>query len=94
MMEFEWDETKSEWNRIKRGLPFDLAIELFEGFVTDKVDNRRDYGEVRTIAVGKARGTVLVCIYTDRGGVRRIISLREANRRERHGYRSVYSGRL
>jgi uncharacterized protein len=93
-MDFEWDETKSEWNRIKRGLPFRLAIELFEGFVTDKVDSRWNYGEVRMIAVGQAGGRVLVCIYTDRGGVRRIISLRDANRRERHAYRSVYPGRL
>jgi uncharacterized DUF497 family protein len=40
IMDFEWDESKSEWNQIKRGLPFPLAIELFEGFVADKVDSR------------------------------------------------------
>jgi uncharacterized protein len=92
IMDFEWDETKSEWNHIKRGLPFTLAIELFKGFATEKVDSRRNYGEVRMIAVGQASGRALVCIYTDRGDVRRIISLRDANRRERHAYRSLYPG--
>ena len=91
-MNFEWDEIKSEWSRVKRGLPFDLAIELFEGAVIDQIDNRRDYGEKRVKAIGTARGKTLACIYTDRGDARRIISLRYANRRERDGYRAVYSG--
>ena len=91
-MEFEWDETKSERNRVKRGLPFRLAIELFAGFVTDKIDNRWNYGEKRVMAIGVSGGRLLACVYTDRGNVRRIISLRNASRRERDGYRSVYPG--
>lgn len=91
-MDFEWDEAKSERNRIERGLPFGLAVELFQDFVIDQVDDRRNYGETRMIAVGSVGGRVLVCAYTDRDGVRRIISLRDANRRERHGYRTAYPG--
>ena len=91
-MDFEWDEVKSERNRIERGLPFGLAVELFQDFVIGQVDDRRNYGETRMIAVGSVGGRILVCVYTDRDGVRRIISLRDANRRERHGYRTAYPG--
>lgn len=91
-MEFEWDEAKSEHNRVTRGLPFDLVEELFGGRVVAEPDSRRDYGEQRMIAIGRAGGLVLVCIYTDRGAVRRIISLRKANRRERNAYGSAVLG--
>jgi uncharacterized DUF497 family protein len=62
---------------------------LFDGFVVEEPDMRRDYGEKRMRAVGTVRDIVLVCIYTDRGLRRRIISLRPANRREQHDYRSA-----
>ncbi len=87
-MEFEWDEAKSERNRIERGLPFRLALPLFRGFVVEEQDARRDYGERRIIAIGRSGGEILVCIYTDRGDSRRVISLRRANRKERHAYRT------
>jgi hypothetical protein len=85
-MDFEWDEAKSERNRVERRLPFEAAIELFDGLVVVRADRRHDYGEVRHQAVGQARGRTLFCVYTDRGTVRRIISLRYANRRERDAY--------
>ncbi|HEY7298363.1 MAG TPA: BrnT family toxin [Xanthobacteraceae bacterium] len=53
---------------------------------------RRDYGERRIKAIGRAAGQVLVCVYTDRSTARRIISLRVANRRERDAYRAAYKG--
>lgn len=88
-MEFEWNEAKSERNRVERGLPFALAVELFEGPVIEQTDNRHDYGEARVQAVGRAGGRTLLCVYTDRGEVRRVISLRYANRRERNAYRAA-----
>lgn len=84
MMDFEWDQAKSERNRIERGLPFGLAVELFEGPVIERADNRRDYGEGRMQAIGRVGSVILLCVYTDRGEVRRVISLRDANRRERN----------
>lgn len=45
---------------------------------------------MRVIAVGSVRGEVLPSIYTDRGAKRRIISLRQTNRRQRNAYRSVH----
>ena len=62
---------------------------LFEGPVVEQIDGRRDYGERRMQAVGTAAGKTLLCIYTDRDQVRRIISLRYANRRERDAYRAA-----
>jgi putative transcriptional regulator len=48
------------------------------------VDNRRDYGEVRIIAIGLIDQRVHVCVYTLRGERKRIISLRRA-----HGEKSM-----
>jgi len=91
-MEFEWDEAKSERNRIERGSPFRLAITLFEGSFVEREDVRRDYREVRISAIGEAEGKILACVYTDRDGNRRIISLRRASRKERHDYRASQLG--
>jgi hypothetical protein len=54
------------------------------------VDNRRDYGEQRVVAIGLAQGIALTVVFTDRTEtgaiVRRIISARLSNRRERQAY--------
>jgi hypothetical protein len=89
-VEFEWDEAKSERNRTQRGLPFNLATELFNRRVFEETDTRRAYGEKRVRAIGRVGGATLVCIYTDRADRRRIISLRYASRRERDAYRALY----
>ena len=85
-MEFEWDEAKSERNLRERGFDFAYAAGIFEGLVIETIDDRLDYGEERVIAIGETGGSVLVVVYTDRDGVRRIISARLANRRERDVY--------
>ena len=87
-MLFEWSES----NTRSRGLPFDIAMALFDGPTLESPDRRREYGERRVKAIGRAAGQVLVCVYTDRSAVRRIISLRVANRRERDAYRAAYHG--
>lgn len=89
-MDFEWDPTKSERNRVQRDLPFDLAIEMFDGPIIERIDRRQDYGEVRMQAGGAVGGLILLCVYTDRDAARRIVSLRRANRRERHAYRATF----
>ena len=52
------------------------------------LDLRHDYGEVRITAIGAVEEDVLVVTYTDRGDVRRIISARPANRKERRRWLS------
>jgi uncharacterized DUF497 family protein len=91
-MIFEWDEEKSLANAKSRGLPFEIAMALFDGPTLESPDRRRDYGERRIKAIGRAAGQVLVCMYTDRSAARRIISLRMANRRERDAYGATYEG--
>jgi uncharacterized DUF497 family protein len=86
-MEFEWDDAKSERNRRERGFDFATAALIFDGPVQTTFDDRRDYSEERVIAIGEINGEVLVVVYTDRGQVRRIISARRANRKEREAWR-------
>jgi uncharacterized protein len=90
-MDFEWDEEKSEANLRERGFDFSFASLIFDGFTLEQEDRRKDYGERRVVAVGIADGIYITLVYTDRvveGGmaVRRIISARKSNRRERKTY--------
>ena len=91
-MDFEWDRAKSERNERDRGLPFELAVLLFDGPLIEQVDDRRSYGESRIRAIGVVGDVMLHCVYTFRGEVRRVISLRYANRKERDAYRATYQG--
>jgi uncharacterized DUF497 family protein len=50
------------------------------------VSTKRDYGEVRTLAIGELNGKIIAVIYTVRNGIYRIISSRRADRDERRTY--------
>lgn len=82
-MEFGWDEGKHKRNVRSRGIGFDVAARIFEGRTVEWLDDRFDYGERRIRAIGEADGGLLTVVYTLRGEVRRIISARRANRKER-----------
>ena len=82
-MQFGWDASKSDDNLRDRGFDFAFAAVIFEGLTVEVEDRRRDYGERRMVAIGQADGIHLTVVYTDRGGVRRVISARRSNRRER-----------
>lgn len=80
---------------IERGFDFEFATLIFGGATLEKEDRRRDYGELRVIAVGLAEGIALTVVYTDRApeagwSVRRIISARKSNRRERNAYEKAF----
>lgn len=49
-------------------------------------DTRFDYPERRFIAIASINHRLCVCVYTWRGHIRRIISLRKANSRELVAY--------
>jgi uncharacterized DUF497 family protein len=93
-MAFEWDRANSGRNQVERGLPFELAVLLFDGPTIERVDDRRSYGEIRIRALGMVGGVTLHCVYTHRGEEHRIISLslRYASRKERDAYRATYPG--
>jgi hypothetical protein len=88
-VDIDFDPAKNATNIARRGLDFADAILMWqEGPVIEIEDDRDDYGELRMIAIGRVRGRVCVTVYTDRGPVRRIISLRKANRREINAYQA------
>ena len=93
-MRFTWDSRKSEANLDERGFDFAFATLIFDGPTLERHDNRQDYGEMRIVALGIADGIPLTVVYTDRaeGGeiVRRIISARVSDRRERKAYREIF----
>lgn len=86
-MRFEWDEDKNAGNIAKHGISFAAASRIFDGITVSARDDRFDYGEDRVISIGLLDGiAVLVVVHTDRAGVCRIISARQANRKERERY--------
>ncbi len=86
-MEFEWDDVKNQTNIEKHGVQFKDAVRIFDGFTVGFIDDRNDYGEVREISIGMIDDiAVIVVVHTDRNGICRIISARQANRKERIRY--------
>lgn len=82
-MDFTFDPIKSDKNRTERGFGFAFAARVFSGRLVEAIDRRRDYAELRVKAIGEIAGVLYVVVYTDRDGIRRIISARLANRKER-----------
>jgi uncharacterized DUF497 family protein len=92
---FTWDPRKSARNNAERGFDFAFASAIFTGPTIERTDLRRDYGEVRRIAVGRFASVIMTVIYTDRvaedgTSERRIISARVSKRRERKAYEKAY----
>ena len=84
---FEWDADKDRVNRAKHGMSFEEVLSIFDGPTLTKLDDRRDYGEIRRITTGMLLpDIVLVVAHTDRGGKIRLISARKANRQERQAF--------
>ena len=81
-MRIDFDPAKDRLNIEKHGLSLAVAasLEWDEAFLW--IDDRRDYGENRVLALAPKTGVLYYVAFVDRGEVRRIISLRRANRRE------------
>lgn len=88
-VEFEWDPDKSNATFAARGFDFAFAAGIFAGPTIEVADARRDYSEVRIRAIGETASMALVVVYTDRNDLRRIISARVANRKERAQWLSL-----
>jgi uncharacterized protein len=81
-MRIEFDPAKDASNQAKHGVSLILAGELDWEAALVWVDARVDYAELRMIALAP-KSQILYCVaFVDRGDVRRVISLRRANRRE------------
>jgi uncharacterized DUF497 family protein len=89
-MRIEFDPAKDSTNQAKHGASLAVAIELDWQAALVWIDERFEYGETRMIALAP-RVNILYCVaFVDRGEVRRIISLRRANRREVKHYVENY----
>ena len=93
-MRFSWDPAKSARNVRQRGLSFTEAAPMWESPMLVWIDDRRDYGEVREIALGMVGPRVMVV-----GWVRRsnddihIFSFRKANARETKRYQAALAAK-
>ena len=85
--DFEWDNVKAAGNLAKHGVSFEQARRAFsDPCAIDFADDRRYYGEERTVLLGMVGNRLLVVIHTIRDGNVRIISAREAEPHERRRY--------
>ena len=86
-MEFEWDEDKNQSDLHKHGVSFGTARQIFSRPILTRVDDRRDYGEVRNISTGQTDGaTVIVVVHAEREGNIRLMPARPSPRKERWTY--------
>ena len=81
-MKIEFDSAKDEVNQTKHGMSLSVAVELDWEAALVWVDERFEYDETRMIALAPKTEILYYVAFVDRGEVRRIISLRRANRRE------------
>jgi uncharacterized DUF497 family protein len=93
-MRFEWDVDKNRTNQRKHdGLAFESAALVFNDPNTIFRKDRVVAGEQRWHAIGTATGAVLLVVHVyrmenehDKEEIIRIVSAREANKRERGIY--------
>jgi len=79
---FDWDESKRAANLARHGIDFAAVVRFDWDNAQLTPDTRRDYGELRIIALGRVGPRVHVLIFAPRAELIRIISLRKANARE------------
>ena len=87
-MKFEWHGTKAAANLRKHGVSFDEAATVFADTLSHAFpDQDHSDDETRFLIIGMSEaGRVLVVSHTDREAQTRIISAREATRKERSFY--------
>lgn len=81
-MRVEFDPAKDEANVARHGVSLALARQLDWDAALVWLDERFDYDELRMIALAPEADTLYYVAFVDRGNIRRIISLRRAERRE------------
>jgi uncharacterized DUF497 family protein len=85
-MQIEFDAAKRNKTLAERGLDFARAADVFAGTHLTAPDSRQDYAEDRFITLGHLDERLVVLVWTPRDEVRRIISMRKANDREKAFY--------
>ncbi|MEO5336753.1 MAG: BrnT family toxin [Magnetospirillum sp. WYHS-4] len=89
-MRIACDPEKDSGNLSKHGVSLAFGAEvLADADRLDILDVRFDYAEKRFVTYGQVEGRVWVCVFSLRGEVHRIISVRKANERETRRYRET-----
>ncbi len=84
MDDFEWDEAKSEWNRVHRGFGFDVVHKFDWSNAPTRISSRGD--ETRYISVGPHGLGFIAIIWTRRRDKVRVISVRRMHLKEARKY--------
>ena len=86
-MELDWDAPKRAWTLRERGLDFASVADADWDDALTVEDSRTDYGEVRYVSLVPINDRLCVVAWCMRGEKLRVISLRNANAKERkiHG---------
>ncbi len=88
-MDFEWDEEKRLANIEKHGIDFIDAVVLFSDPHLNAPAKTID-GETRWLATGMIEEIHVTAVFTSRGPVIRIISMRRARDGERQKHQEVF----
>lgn len=90
-MLIDFDPAKDRLNRARHGLSLAFARKLIWEEALVWVDARYEYDEIRMIGLVPEGDTLYYVAFVDRGEIRRIISLRYAERKEIKHYAENYS---
>lgn len=90
-LRFEWDAAKAAANLRKHGVGFELAVRVFSDPLAFSRQDRIEEGERRWQTLGVVDNLLLLLVAhtvreDDEGEVIRIISAREATRKEKRDY--------
>jgi uncharacterized DUF497 family protein len=77
---FDPDKDASNWAKHNVALADAEMIDWDAALVWK--DDRKNYGETRLVALAPIDDRLYCCVYVERDGQKRIISLRKANKRE------------
>jgi len=86
----DFDPAKDKLNRAQHGLSLAFAKKLAWDETLVWVDTRYEYDEIRMIGLVPEGNTLYYIAFVDRGEVRRVISLRFAERKEIKHYVENY----
>jgi len=91
MLDFQWDKNKAASNHNKHGVTFDEAATVFGDYLSMTFpDFEHSIDEERYLIIGKSeQNRILVVSHTHRIQSIRIISAREATKRERQYCESI-----
>ena len=88
---FEWDPRKAASNLAKHDVSFEEAATAFGDPLSISIHDASHLNlEPRFVLLGLSRpGRLLVVVHTERGHTIRLLSARQATRKERHSYEEI-----